>query len=741
MMATKKTQKENEENDKRQIDTSSFQKEEVIRLCSLFASNKLVHPYLACHYFRKLMLQQEKGEHDCSIQQKDGDIVSLNFTDLAAALAMCCGACLPSLPSSLPDRGSNQKEKEQDEHKKIIQRRRMELSKEIGGDARRRKHIIFVLCDGMGMSILDHHLRSSSSTNASNLTDDGNNNDNRDADLPFLLKRRHHHSSLKAVFPSTTPAALTTLATATYPGRHGLPGWDLRDFKGCDFPGVPSSSNDTIQGPVQIRILAQHVMDVRSNRPLKDCGFDDLEDDVFVVQPWSKRINHDMNHDDNSHYDRDENDSKETGKQLSSLHRPRKMVYINAYNGDDFPNWYQGKQKQKEETTTATTKDEKATTDFSSWQMGQIENENINNDKMNINGNGDGDKEYMVRNKTSFTRTTTKHNPDVGTGAHFNDKKCCNEDVPIMKKSQQNEWISAQMINETSYDTLGQPKGSKDAIQFFSHGVDEALRIIAQSEEKDEKEEKDSDFTFTYLYTAHPDKHMHALGIEHTEILNVVRGINDELERMWNILGDKKALLSLYGSTPGDGSGGNNSFDTTETATNNIIDENMTPCKEKERVDATLIVTADHGHITVQPEDMIELPQDVLDCLEYANLGVHGKGRHAYLHCRSGLQSTLQARWRANPKLTSNFLLLTIEEAARYGLFGPEPPIFKVRPRMGDFVSISMGAPTLVSPMEAAKYRDASMGKNGNDNATKCQGAHGSLLPEEMYIPFVMCVP
>ena len=34
----------------------------------------------------------------------------------------------------------------------------------------------------------------------------------------------------------------------------------------------------------------------------------------------------------------------------------------------------------------------------------------------------------------------------------------------------------------------------------------------------------------------------------------------------------------------------------------------------------------------VKPEQMVELSKEVLDCLEYANIGVHGKGRHAVFH-------------------------------------------------------------------------------------------------------------
>lgn len=59
-------------------------------------------------------------------------------------------------------------------------------------------------------------------------------------------------------------------------------------------------------------------------------------------------------------------------------------------------------------------------------------------------------------------------------------------------------------------------------------------------------------------------------------------------------------------------------------------------------------------------------------------------------------------------------------------MFGPAAPLPKVRPRLGDYVAISLGAETLVTPKEKAAHCD------------QCQGAHGSLFHEEMRIPFVV---
>ena len=65
------------------------------------------------------------------------------------------------------------------------------------GDA---DHIVFVLVDGMGWTLL-------------NLLP------------PTAFLRSQRMMELRAIFPSTTSCALTTLATGLWPGQHGVPGW------------------------------------------------------------------------------------------------------------------------------------------------------------------------------------------------------------------------------------------------------------------------------------------------------------------------------------------------------------------------------------------------------------------------------------------------------------------------------------------------------------------------------------
>jgi hypothetical protein len=63
-------------------------------------------------------------------------------------------------------------------------------------------HLVFVLADGLGMDLLE----------------------GLGGGL-FLLD--HLAAELRAVFPSTTPTALTSLATCEWPNRHAALGWDV----------------------------------------------------------------------------------------------------------------------------------------------------------------------------------------------------------------------------------------------------------------------------------------------------------------------------------------------------------------------------------------------------------------------------------------------------------------------------------------------------------------------------------
>ena len=553
---------------------------DVERLHRMLAAGELVHPYLNREHFKKADDPDTAGTRSPP---------TANFVDLSAALALCCGADdearrnAPGEPELLD--GDRRIICSSVEGRGTRRRRMLELAAEIGrgpaggGAGYRRRHIVLILCDGMGNSILNRHLAEEEGS---------------------FFRGNNQPSRLRAVFPSTTTAALTSLATASWPGRHGMPGWNLRDKRGCDLPGTQGGG---VHQPAQLLVLSDRIRDARSGDLASAAGF--RWDDVFVEEPWARKL---------------------AAEPKGSRGSGRRMVYVNAYNGDDYQDWSQG-----------STKPGRGGTDFSTWFIG-----------------------------------------NKGAGG-----STCGEGRSLFETSK---------IGETSFETLGKPEGSAKAIEYFRQGIDAAIRSIREAETSGES-------TFVYLYTAHPDMHMHALGVEHAEVKEVVRGIESEVERLWTVLGDRNEMLG------GDAR-----------------------ASESPRVDAAVVVTADHGHVTVDPDDMVQLPEGIVELLEYACIGVHGKGRHGYLHCRAGLRDLLRRRWRAEDVLRENFLLLTIEEAIDAGLYGPEPMRVRVRPRLGDFVAVSVGRRTLATPDELDMFAGA---------ACRCQGAHGSLLAEEMEIPFI----
>lgn len=108
-------------------------------------------------------------------------------------------------------------------------------------------HLIFVLCDGLGMNTLARLPRNS-----------------------FFA--RHYKMTLNATCPSTTACALTSVATANYPNRHGVTGW---------FTHLPDLDLTIIPLPFVERFTKQ---------PLTERGL--RPEDVFPLPAMESRMSH-----------------------------------------------------------------------------------------------------------------------------------------------------------------------------------------------------------------------------------------------------------------------------------------------------------------------------------------------------------------------------------------------------------------------------------------------------------------
>ena len=108
-------------------------------------------------------------------------------------------------------------------------------------------HLVFVLCDGLGMNTLGRLPQSS-----------------------FLA--RHYKMTLNATFPSTTACALTSVATASYPNQHGVTGW---------FTHLPELDITILPLPFVERFSKQWLTE-RGLRP----------EDVFPLRAMDSRMSH-----------------------------------------------------------------------------------------------------------------------------------------------------------------------------------------------------------------------------------------------------------------------------------------------------------------------------------------------------------------------------------------------------------------------------------------------------------------
>ncbi|MET0590006.1 MAG: alkaline phosphatase family protein [Naasia sp.] len=138
---------------------------------------------------------------------------------------------------------------------------------------------------------------------------------------------------------------------------------------------------------------------------------------------------------------------------------------------------------------------------------------------------------------------------------------------------------------------------------------------------------------------------------------------------------------------------------------------------------AGLLMTADHGMVTIEPEGRIVIPagSELLDGVRH----VAGEPRVLHLHlesdARPGAADALADLWRGTER--GRAWVMTREEAIGAGLFGPVDA--EVRPRIGDVVVAARGA---------VAYYDE---RTATDGSLGMVGQHGSFTAEEREIPLL----
>jgi hypothetical protein len=130
---------------------------------------------------------------------------------------------------------------------------------------------------------------------------------------------------------------------------------------------------------------------------------------------------------------------------------------------------------------------------------------------------------------------------------------------------------------------------------------------------------------------------------------------------------------------------------------------------------ATLLVTADHGQVHLEPESWLDL--GAIGSLVDAG---SGDGRFRFLHARRGAADELVAG--AREIHGAHAWVRSREELLDDGWLGPEPPLV-VRRRLGDVVLAAREPVAFVDPALPGE--------------AKLRSAHGSLTEAEMLVPLL----
>ncbi|MFT4263122.1 MAG: alkaline phosphatase family protein [Nocardioides sp.] len=150
-----------------------------------------------------------------------------------------------------------------------------------------------------------------------------------------------------------------------------------------------------------------------------------------------------------------------------------------------------------------------------------------------------------------------------------------------------------------------------------------------------------------------------------------------------------------------------------------MIDSEAEQLREELPRPVRLLVIADHGMIDAGPDDRTDV--DAVDGLRDGVALLGGEARFRHLYCHRGAVDDVIATWRES--LGDKAEVLSREDAIGRGWFGPVSP--PVLPRLGDVIVAGRGTHAVMSSV-SFPYE------------TTLVGLHGSLTPDEMYIPILI---
>ncbi len=137
---------------------------------------------------------------------------------------------------------------------------------------------------------------------------------------------------------------------------------------------------------------------------------------------------------------------------------------------------------------------------------------------------------------------------------------------------------------------------------------------------------------------------------------------------------------------------------------------------------ARLVLTADHGQLDSDDDFEMKTNDPMLELLDCEPTGA---GRALNLFVSDGKDAQFQSQFRG--RFGDNYYLLTADEAEALRLYGPTPLTPVARRRLGDYVAVSKGTPTLHH-----------IPKEWKDEHPPSIGHHGGLSPDEMLVPLLI---
>jgi hypothetical protein len=141
---------------------------------------------------------------------------------------------------------------------------------------------------------------------------------------------------------------------------------------------------------------------------------------------------------------------------------------------------------------------------------------------------------------------------------------------------------------------------------------------------------------------------------------------------------------------------------------------------------ALLLVTADHGLVTVPPEHMLRI-RDHPALTDALLLPPWGDSRWAFLQSREGQREEL--RRALLERMAPGAHVLPTSEVERLGLLGPKPWHARTRARLGDLVALAGPGSGLTWPFQ--------WDQPGRPPREDLLGRHGGTTPEEMLVPLL----